>query len=112
MSLTEWAPLRLLDADFLKQVRLCYVFGWYISLLSYLIHSFLIRCSRLIIHSIFSSTGSTGHEALMVTDEDEVFACGLNFEGCLGLITAGPHIEPALIPELCKKKVKGELASA
>lgn len=65
-----------------------------------------------IINLQFSNTGKTGHEALMVTDEDEVFACGSNFGGCLGLETPGPRTEPALIPELSEKKVKGELVLA
>lgn len=55
-----------------------------------------------------ANAGKTGHEALIVTDEDEVFACGTNLCGCLGLENDGPQAEPVKIPELSNKEVKGK----
>lgn len=55
------------------------------------------------------NAGETGHEALIVTDEDEVLACGKNEFGCLGLGNDESQVKPVSIPELGKKKVKGKL---
>lgn len=54
-------------------------------------------------------TGSTGLEALIITDDDEVLACGKNMLGCLGLGNEECQVEPVPVPELSKKQVKGEL---
>lgn len=54
-------------------------------------------------------TGTAGLEALIITDEDEVLACGKNEEGCLGLDNEAFQVAPVNIPELEKQKVKGEL---
>lgn len=54
------------------------------------------------------NAGRTGQEAFIVTEDDEVFACGPNYSGCLGLEKEGLQIEPVRVPELCHKKVVGE----
>lgn len=56
--------------------------------------------------------GTTGQEAFIITENDEVFACGLNYSGCLGLGKQGPQIEPMRVPELCHKNVKGKLVES
>ncbi|XP_021346916.1 RCC1 and BTB domain-containing protein 1-like [Mizuhopecten yessoensis] len=49
--------------------------------------------------------GSSGNEAVYITDDDEVFAFGSNCSACLGLGDAGSSFEPKKIEVLCKKNV-------
>lgn len=47
---------------------------------------------------------------MIVTDEEEVLACGTNMFSCLGLENDARQVKPVTIPELGKKKVKGKLS--
>ncbi|ETE72892.1 RCC1 and BTB domain-containing protein 2, partial [Ophiophagus hannah] len=49
--------------------------------------------------------GSVGNEALYATENDEVFALGTNFSGCLGIGDVQSNIEPRRIDILCGKKL-------
>lgn len=67
--------------------------------------------SVLICFTSLKIAGKTGQEAFIITENDEVFACGLNYSCCLGLGKEGPQIEPTRVPELCFKNVIGKLAA-
>lgn len=58
----------------------------------------------------FLTSGSLGHNALMITEDDEVLACGSNECGCLGLGHASSSLKvtPSSVAELKKKGVKGD----
>ncbi len=47
--------------------------------------------------------GSSGNEAIVVTNEDELFGMGSNTNGCLGLGSVKGSFEPYRIGELCGK---------
>lgn len=64
----------------------------------------------LICYTYVEILGKTGQEALIITEKDEVFACGSNYSYCLGTGKVGPQIEPVKVSELCYKNVKGKLA--
>ncbi|XP_064413830.1 RCC1 and BTB domain-containing protein 2 isoform X2 [Latimeria chalumnae] len=49
--------------------------------------------------------GSGANEALYVTENDEVFALGMNCSGCLGIGDNQNTIEPRRIDALCGKKI-------
>lgn len=67
------------------------------------------NCFNVSLMNTLIHTGTAGLEALIITDEDEVLACGKNEEGCLGLDNEAFQVAPVNIPELEKQKVKGEL---
>ncbi|KAK7584104.1 hypothetical protein V9T40_005067 [Parthenolecanium corni] len=46
-------------------------------------------------------------EVLLVTNDDEVLACGTNYSGCLGLEDTAPRFEPESVVALNQKRVKG-----
>lgn len=51
--------------------------------------------------------GSVGHEALMITKDDEVYAMGPNTAGCLGLGSLQSTLFPKRVDGLCGKHVVG-----
>lgn len=55
------------------------------------------------------NVGDNGYETLMVTDEDEVLACGEKMYDCLGLKKDPFLTIPVRVPGLSKEKVKGKL---
>lgn len=63
----------MLDASFLREVKMACVFG------------------------------STGNEALVVTHEDEVYALGSNSSSCLGLGDLKSSFQPRKVDTLCKQ---------
>ena len=72
-SLSWWPIFSLLDASFLKKVKMACVFG------------------------------STGNEALVVTQGDEVYALGSNSSSCLGLGDLKSSFQPRKVDTLCKQ---------
>ena len=73
LSLSWWPIFSLLDASFLRGVKMACVFG------------------------------STGNEALVVTHEDEVYALGSNSSSCLGLGDLKSSFQPRKVDTLCKQ---------
>lgn len=51
--------------------------------------------------------GSVGHEALMITKDDEVYAMGPNTAGCLGLGNLQSTLFPKRVDALCGKSIIG-----
>ncbi|KAJ8310354.1 hypothetical protein KUTeg_012219 [Tegillarca granosa] len=49
--------------------------------------------------------GSSGNEAIYITESDDVYAIGSNCSNCLGLGDAHSSFEPRKIELLCKKKI-------
>lgn len=49
--------------------------------------------------------GSSGNEAIYITNDDEVYAIGSNCSSCLGLGDAHSSFEPRKVDVLCKKKI-------
>ncbi|XP_054837874.1 RCC1 and BTB domain-containing protein 2 isoform X4 [Eublepharis macularius] len=49
--------------------------------------------------------GSSGNEVLYATENDEVFALGTNYSGCLGVGDMQSSIEPRRLDMLCGKKI-------
>ncbi|XP_032831091.1 RCC1 and BTB domain-containing protein 1 isoform X1 [Petromyzon marinus] len=49
--------------------------------------------------------GTSGNEAIFVTDSDEVFAIGTNCSGCLGTGDGQSTLEPWRVDALCGKKI-------
>lgn len=72
-SLSLWPIFSLLDASFLKRVKMACVFG------------------------------STGNEALVVTHGDEVYALGSNSSSCLGLGDLKSSFHPRKVDTLCNQ---------
>ena len=74
-ELERWPIFSLLDEDFLTSLRIAFVFG------------------------------SAGHEAIVVTRDDEVFALGSNGSSCLGVGDAQSCLHPRKVEALCKKNI-------
>ena len=51
--------------------------------------------------------GNLGNEALMISQDDEVFAVGSNGAGCLGLGDMHSTLLPKRVEPLCHKSVAG-----
>lgn len=49
--------------------------------------------------------GSSGNEAIYITNDDEVYAIGSNCSSCLGLGDAHSSFEPRKVDVLCKKNI-------
>lgn len=49
--------------------------------------------------------GSSGNEAIFITESDDVYAIGSNCSGCLGLGDSHSSFEPRKIDGLCKKRI-------
>ncbi|XP_076453620.1 RCC1 and BTB domain-containing protein 1-like [Babylonia areolata] len=49
--------------------------------------------------------GSSGNEAIFITESDDVYAIGSNCSGCLGLGDTHSSFEPRKIASLCKKDI-------
>ncbi|XP_022652174.1 RCC1 and BTB domain-containing protein 1-like [Varroa destructor] len=75
-GLENWLIFSLLKADFARRVRLCCVFG------------------------------GTANEALLVTDDDEVWALGSNVSGCLGIGDTRTALNPVKVEAICNKNVR------
>lgn len=73
MDLEPWSLFSLLDRDFLSSIRLACVFG------------------------------NLGNEALLVTQNDEVFALGSNGAGCLGVGDMQSTLVPKKVDALSGK---------
>lgn len=52
--------------------------------------------------------GSSGNEALIVSQDDQVYSLGSNCSGCLGLGDTVGVLEPKIVEELCGKNIKGK----
>lgn len=76
VNVDKWTVFSLLEQEFLERVKLACVFG------------------------------SSGNEALILTDDDQVFAIGSNCSGCLGVGDTVSGLEPRRVDILCGKKVK------
>lgn len=50
--------------------------------------------------------GSSGNEALMVTQDDDVYAVGSNSNGCLGLGDTHGTLEPRRVSDLCQRSIE------
>ncbi|OQR73389.1 RCC1 and BTB domain-containing protein 1-like [Tropilaelaps mercedesae] len=75
-GLENWLIFSLLKTDFARRVRLCCVFG------------------------------GTANEALLVTDDDEVWALGSNVSGCLGIGDTRAALNPVKVEAICNKNVR------
>ena len=73
MALDQWPIFSLLDPAFFQGIKLAAVYG------------------------------TAGNEALIVTREDEVYALGSNFNGCLGVGDSNSTLLPCKVSQLCKK---------
>ena len=73
MALDQWPIFSLLDPAFFQGIKLAAVYG------------------------------TAGNEALIVTREDEVYALGSNFNGCLGVGDSNSTLLPRKVSQLCKK---------
>ena len=73
-----WTLFSLLEPPFLHSLRLCCVFG------------------------------NLGNEAILITDNDEVFALGSNGAGCLGLGDMSSTLEPKKVEALSGKVHRSE----
>lgn len=76
MALNQWPIFSLLDPSFFQQIKLAAVFG------------------------------STGNEALIVTQEDEVYSLGSNANGCLGVGDCNSTLLPRKVSQLCNRGAK------
>ncbi len=72
-KLLMWPIFSLLDVSFLQNVKLACVFG------------------------------SAANEALLVTQDNEVYALGANDNGCLGIGDSRSSLLPRKVEQLCKK---------
>ncbi|KAH9370610.1 hypothetical protein HPB48_010727 [Haemaphysalis longicornis] len=72
-DLDKWLIFSNLDKAFVSKLRLACVFG------------------------------SSGNEALMVTQDDDVYALGSNSSGCLGLGDTHGSLEPRKVDSLCRR---------
>ncbi|XP_077527019.1 RCC1 and BTB domain-containing protein 1-like isoform X1 [Haemaphysalis longicornis] len=72
-DLDKWLIFSNLDKAFVSKLRLACVFG------------------------------SSGNEALMVTQDDDVYALGSNSSGCLGLGDTHRSLEPRRVDSLCRR---------
>lgn len=63
-DINKWLIFIILDPEFISSVKICVVFG------------------------------SSGNEAIVVTQEDDVYAFGSNCSGCLGLGDSHGNLEP------------------
>lgn len=77
MDLNKWNIFSFLDSKFMTKLKTVCVFG------------------------------SVGHEALMITKDDEVYAMGPNTAGCLGLGNLLSTLFPKRVDALCGKHVVG-----
>lgn len=75
MDLSRWPIFSVLEPELLSAIRKLFVFG------------------------------SSGNEAIFITDSDDVYAFGTNCSNCLGLGDAHSSFEPRKIENLCQKKV-------
>lgn len=58
------------------------------------------------------NAGETGQEVFIITENDDVFACGPNHSGCLVFPEEEVgSLTPVKVPELCGKNIKGKLAT-
>ena len=73
MALDQWPIFSLLDPAFFQGIKLAAVYG------------------------------TAGNEALIVTNEDEVYALGSNTNGCLGVGDCNSTLLPRKVLQLCKK---------
>jgi Regulator of chromosome condensation (RCC1) repeat len=53
--------------------------------------------------------GNLGNEALIVTDDDNVFGIGCNGSGCLGYGDASSTLYPKKVAALCDKVIQIKL---
>lgn len=72
-SLSKWPVFSLLGETFLRSLKLVCVFG------------------------------ASGSEAVVVTQDDQVYALGSNSNGCLGVGDLSASFEPRKIDELCNQ---------
>lgn len=72
-SLSRWPIFSLLEHDFILGLRLACVFG------------------------------AAGHEAIVVTQEGDVYGLGSNGNSCLGVGDSKSSLLPRRVDQLCKK---------
>ncbi|XP_046991008.1 RCC1 and BTB domain-containing protein 1-like isoform X1 [Schistocerca americana] len=77
MDLRKWAIFSLLEPRFVSKIKIACVFG------------------------------NSGNEALIVTEDDNVYALGSNSAGCLGLECHDSTLFPKKVKALCHKRVEG-----
>ncbi|XP_078613708.1 RCC1 and BTB domain-containing protein 1-like isoform X1 [Branchiostoma floridae x Branchiostoma japonicum] len=75
LSVERWPIFSLLDPEFISSIKQACVFG------------------------------SSGNEAIVITQDDDVYALGSNCSSCLGVGDAQSGLEPRKIDILCKKKI-------
>jgi len=49
-----------------------------------------------------------GHEAILVTKNDDVFSLGSNSSGCLGVENLTSSLVPMKVDSLCQKNIIGK----
>ena len=74
-ELGRWPIFSLLDEDFLASLRIACVFG------------------------------SAGNEAIVITQDGDVYALGSNASSCLGVGDAQSCLHPRKVEALCKKNI-------
>lgn len=52
--------------------------------------------------------GNLGHEAIIVSKNDDVFSLGSNSAGCLGVESLSSSLTPMKVEALCQKGIKGK----
>ncbi len=80
-KLLRWPIFSLLDINFLQTAKLACVFG------------------------------SAANEALLVTQDDDVYSVGANDNGCLGIGDSRSSLLPRKVEQLCKKGTSSLLLS-